>query len=396
MLRYRLAALFYINCFLIVSAQTVTGQNIDSIYALPQGPERTVTIGFRAWTLALDKQTQKLNRLKNYVEQNGSTQEKLYLEEAIAGIAQPADAPFEKILATNDYFIKKFIEAKDPFLIAYGYFTRAQRFEEKKYNNEALENFMYCYDALKNDPAKIFYRQGWWLHQIAGSYYSFNDYEKAIQIAKLADSHGGRFTPNNKWFELVSPNLVAMSFLNNGIYDSARVWLLKTYERAKLQGSIPWIGIAGGNIGNTYYLQKKYKEAVSYFMPALDTCVKLKIWDNVSPFASSLADCYMHTGQISSVPALLSLAHQATEKDRSPVNWYKYYLVAANFHKLKGNSNLAFAFDDSAQLYEQKLTAEYDIVKKVRLETGWVFHKKQLQNELAFQKIKKKSYCYTD
>ena len=389
MLQYRLAAFFWINFFLIVSGSTVFCQNIDSIYALQQGPERTVTIGFRAWRLALNKQPEKLNALTRYVQQNGNAQEKLYLEEALAGIAQPAEATFEKILASNDYFIKKFTEAKDPFLIAYGYFTRAQRLEEKKYNNEALENFMYCYDALKKDPAKNFYRQGWWLHQIAGSYYSFKDYEKAVQIAKQADSHGGRFTPNDKWFELVSPNLVGMSFLNSGEYDSARVWLLKTYERAKQQGSIPWIGIAGGNIGNTYYLQKKYAEAAPYFAAGLDTCVKLQIWDNVSPFASNLADCYMHTGQISNVPELLQLARHAAEKDSSNVNWHKYYLAAADYYKLKGDSKQAFTCDDAANAYQQKLTASYDVTKKVRTEAGWAYQKKQLESELAFQKIKK-------
>ncbi len=389
MLRYRLPAFFLLSFFLIGSTGTTAGQNIDSIYALQQGPERTVTIGFTAWTLALAKQPEKVNALTQYVQQNGNTQEKLYLEEALAGIAQPADAPFEKILATNDYFIKKFTAAKDPFLIAYGYFTRAQRLEEKKFNNEALENFMYCYDALNKDPDKNFYRQGWWLHQIAGSYYLFNDFEKAIQIAKQGYSHGGRFTPNAQWFELVSPNLVAMSFLNNGDYDSARVWLLKTYENAKRQQSVPWTGIAGGNIGNTYYLQKKYREAVPYFKTALDTCVKIKIWDNVSPFASSLADCYLHTGEMNSVPALLSLAKSAAEKDGSPENWHRYYLAAANYHKLTGNTSLAFAYDDSAQLYDQQLTAQYNIDKKARSEAGWAFHKKQLENELAIQKIKR-------
>jgi tetratricopeptide (TPR) repeat protein len=378
------------SVFLLVFCSTLSAQKLDELFVKKTGVERMMALGSKVneWL----KQPEKLETLKKLVKEKCTEEEKLFVERATDPINTLAEPSFEQQLANADYYVKKFNATPYPFLKAVAYYTKAVRYRDNKLNNQALENFMYCYDALSEDPNGNCFEQSWYLHEIASSYYRFKDYAKAIDIAKKAEQVGSKNTPNGDWFDLINANLVGMAFLKNGNYDSARVWLQTTYNRAIKRENKFWIGIAGGNIGNTYYMDKKYEAAIPYYKTAIDTCIKLNLYDNTSAFSVNLADCCMHLGQTALVAPLLEQAQKANVKDPQTDAWYKYYKAAASYYKLTGNTALAFQYEDSATVYDKKLTAEYDIAKKVRVEADWAYSKTTLEKEVEMQKARREKW----
>lgn len=384
----------FLIIFLVFNS-ALKSQNIDSIFSL-KDYERTIMLGDTYREALLLKDVQKAGKIKLAVNKEGTPAEKLYLEKVEKDFTYWKTNDNEKKFVLETETLPKFKEMGEHLLVAGTYMGIAEYYEGKGTQHRALENYMYAYDELAKDPEGKFYRQSWYLHRIAGCYYRFKDYKKAIKIATFTETLDTRFSVNAGWFIIINPNLAGMAYLRNGDYDSARIWLQKTYNRALQMKNNPWLGIAGGNIGSTYYMQKRYSEAVPYFLTAIDTCTAYKLWDNVSPFCSNLADCYIHLGQLNAAAPFLEKAENTAQRDRQNGTWLKYYTVAAGFYKLAGNTSLAFECEDSAKTCENKLTEEFDIAKKVRTEADWAYHKTQLQTEVTLQKAKKeKSVLYS-
>jgi DNA-binding CsgD family transcriptional regulator len=382
--------LFILFIFLKSIPTFLAAQNLEELFAKKTGVERMMALGGKINDWA--KQPEKLAALKKLTKEKCTEEEKLFVDRATDPIINIENPSFEQQLANADYYVKKFNATKYPFLKAVAYYTKAVRYRDNKHQNQALENFMYCYDALSKDADGTCFEQSWYLHGIASSYYRFNDYTKTIDIAKKAEQLGSKYTPNGDWFDLINSNLVGMAFLKNSNYDSARVWLQTTYNRAIKRKNEFWVGIAGGNIGNTYYLHKQYSKAIPYFKTAIDTCIKLNLYDNTSAFSVNLADCYMHLGQTALVAPLLDQAQKANVKDPQTDALFKYYKLAASYYKFMGNTALAFENEDSANVYDKKLTSEYDIAKKVRVEADWAYSKSTLEREIEIQKAKREKW----
>jgi tetratricopeptide (TPR) repeat protein len=368
----------------------LTAQNFNELFNQKPDIDRITLLGSKMRSLL--NEPAKLEAFQKIVEEKATEQEKLYLERELDPIHKIENPTFEQQLANAEFYVKKYSATQFPFLQAIAYYTKAVRFRDNKVNNAALENFILCYDALSKDPTGRYYEQSWYLHDIASIYYQFKDFPKAIEIAQKAEFVGPKFSPNADWFELVTPNLVGMAYLKNENYNLAKEWLSKTYDRAVLQNNEYWIGIAGGNIGNTFYMNKRYAEAVPYFKTAIEICKKLNLWDNISAFSVNLSDCYLRLGQIESVDALLKQGYTSNIKDPQTEAWLKYYKVASSYYKLTKNNSLAFQYDDSTNVYEKKLAKEYDLTKKARIEADWSHSKVTLEKEIEIQKARREKW----
>lgn len=292
----------------------------------------------------------------------------------------------EKVIQIYQDLVQKAEKINNYYLVAFYYISISFNYEMRKLHNKAFENQLYCIDALGKDPNGQYFQQSWWLHMIATQFYQFKDYPKAISLAKIASLHDGYFTPDGVWFKKVNDNLVGMSYLKSGEYDSAYTWLKKTLEYAKSRNDTVWMGIATGNIGHVFYLQGRPESAIPYYTQAIEWCRKMAIWDNVASFCNNLADCYLTTGNYTKVPNLLRESEQANAKDQSKSgyvgNQIKLYTVAEAFYRKQGNNNLAIIYTDSIRKYQKLEDEYYNINKKIRAEGEFAYQSKELQNKL--------------
>ncbi len=269
------------------------------------------------------------------------------------------------------------------------YFNIGEYANVHEHHNEAFENKLYALRELETDPQKHYFGEYWMLHQIASEYYLFHDYDKTLQLCEPIYSA----TPApgwDTWFMKITGNLIGMSHLRNGNTDSAKAWFERTNEMAVSSNDSAWQGIAIGNIGNVYFKEKKYPEAISHYKTALSLCKPQGLWDNVAAFSSSLADCYLRTGNLKEIPALLEDAKQAINKDEyhTAANYSGFFSVARSYYKTTGNAALALEYADSLAAYTIKDNEVFNVNKKLQAEAQLAYGNKELENEVDLQKIK--------
>ena len=382
--------LLFLSIFPICTA--IYGQNIDSILKLGK-IDRIQNITNLIYS-TIQNTPNKLPALKNELIPKLNNDEILLLELMEKSNLLHNKGEFDNEIKLTEKFTDAFKKTGNNYLVAMNLFTSGVRNEDINYQNRAFESFMHCYDELLKDPNKKFFEQSGVLHSIASKYYKFKDYAQSIIVAKNAEPLSNKFNANKEWFKIVNADLIGMAYLKNSEFDSALIWLNTTFDRAKEFKYKDWYGIATGNIGNVYYLQKNYSKAIGYFKVAIDSCTKYRIWDNLGAFCNNLADCYLRTNQVNEVSGILNLAKTAIDKQPSNELWQKYYEVSSSYCKISQQNAIAFQYEDSSFEYNKKLGLQYDLNKKIKVEADWAYAKTALQQELVLQKEKTTKWIF--
>lgn len=383
---------FIFFLLLLPYSNALFGQNLDTILK-----ENRIARAFdlsHLYIITIKKTPNEALLLKNEIKQKCTVEDYDFVDFIDKAYNLHKIGLFNKELLLIDEYINIVKKSNNTYLLAKAYSIKATRYEDLNEQNKAFEYNLYCYDALLKDPEQKYYQQSGILNSIAAQYYKFKDYEKCITVAKNAELLSKKFTANDKWFEIVNANLIGMGYLKNNEIDSALVWLNETFKRAKLNNNKEWYGIVTGNIGKVYYMQKNYTAAINYFKTGIDSCTKYRIWDNVGDFGSILVDCYLRTQQIELAKHALNDSKNAIIKQPSNELWQKYFVAASSYSKITQQFNAAFEYEDSIAIYNKQLAIEYDLSKKVRLETDWAQTKALLNQEIIVQKAKTAKWIF--
>lgn len=375
---------------------------ISSFFAVPAQAQQYDTLltlkGFRRYNLlglyvriAIGNPVQ-IKKLSDWVQQNGDETEKITFEVG----AELTDMefrgePVEKQLAVAEKYMQRFIKLNNPYISFGLYYFKCDRYKKLKLYNKSIENSLYSVDELRKDPEGEYFEQSWPLYEMGLDFYHYKDYNKALEFSLAAYKHNNINNPNGYWFVKGCSDLVAMSYLKQGNFDSAKIWLDTTLHYANQQNDTAWIGIATGNIGSIFYLQQQYSKAIPYYKKALPYCRKYYMWDNVAPFCTNLADCYMQTGNNEAVPALLKEADSANRNNLlpGPNSFAASFKITSAWYRSQGNAALALQYADSANVYQQKQDDEYSIISKMQAEAKMAYRNKELENIVLKQEEKK-------
>jgi tetratricopeptide (TPR) repeat protein/DNA-binding CsgD family transcriptional regulator len=175
-------------------------------------------------------------------------------------------------------------------------------------------------------------------------------------------------------------NAIGLCYQAVGKLDSAEFYfnqVITSSESFKLED---WIGIAKGNKGYNYMLQQKYGAAI----PLLDESIKTAIKQNEPELAvtqlARMATCYLNLKQTTRVDSILYQAHHIADSINKPKRFNDLYPVLAQWNLLKGNTNLARIYFDSAFIMKDSLDEEFNAVQLLR-----VNQKIEQQNKLVIE-----------
>ena len=376
----------YLSLFADLSAQA---QQYDTLHTLK---------GFRRYNLlAMYLRNDignpvQIKKLTDWVKQNGDETEKISFEIGLELTDMEIKGePVEKQLAVAEKYMQRFIKLNNPYISFGLYYFKCDRYKKLKLYNKSIENSLYSVDELRKDPEEEYFEQSWPLYQMGLDFYHYKDYDKALELSLAAYKHNNINNPNGYWFVKGCSDLVAMSYLKQGNFDSAKNWLDTTLHYANLQNDTAWIGIAAGNMGSIFYLQQQYSKAIPYYIKALLYCRKYNMWDNIAPFCTNLADCYIHTGNGAAVPALLKEADSANRNNflPGPDNFAASFKITSAWYRSQGNAALALQYADSANVYQQKQDDEYSTIFKMQAEANLAYHHKEQENILLKEEEKK-------
>jgi hypothetical protein len=335
----------------------------------------------------------EIKKISEWVKQDGDKADKDVFEITLEiSDMQRNKVPLEKQLVTLEKYLQATVKKNNNFLQVMLYSAISNRYKEMRLFNKSLEYSLYSLDELKKDPEGAYFGQTWSLYEMAMDFYKYKDYKKAQELSTAAFRYYKSKAPIGDWFVQLSSDLAGMTYLKDGKFDSARKWLDITLKYTQSNKDPGWSGIATGNIATIYYMQKKYNDAIPLYEKAIAWCrISNVLWDNVSPFCSNLADCYIQTGNKAAVPEMLAQAATANLKDttRNLSNFLQYYKIAANWYRSQGNATLALHYTDSADLYQKKTDDEFSIIKKMQAEAALAYRNKELENLVLKQEEKK-------
>ncbi len=369
--------------FFCLIINTANAGFTDSLFSIKDENQRLILLEYLFQPYKIN--TKEALQFKNEVLEKGNASEKILInlmwEDRSLGM---------KNLDSNIAVINKYIpqaqKVGNANLLAILYCVKANALLYIKRYSHAFENYLYAFDNLKKDPANKFYNQSWILYNIAMNFYLFKDYQKTIELTSEVSKLPSPLSYNTGWFACLNNDLLAMAYLKSGRYDSAAYWLDRTLESAIASKDTAWMGIAKGNMGLLRYEQNKYAEAIPYFEQGIAFCSRRNIWDNVSPFASSLTDIYIQKKDFAKAAQYLQIAKQATNNDYRLANSILYFNTASLYEKTTGNYSRAFEMLDSARFYEKKSSSEFEISKRALAESRVAYEKAKMDNALLQEK----------
>lgn len=363
----------------------------DSLFSIKDADERLMMVEYLF--NRYDIKSKEALQFKNEILQRGNSSEKII----ISWMWEERHLQYGSVdsaMAIFDHYLPSAKATRNPNLLSILYSVKANALLYAKRYGRAFENYLYAYDNLKKDPRGKYYNQSWLMYNIAMNFYMFKDYAKAIEISDGLRRMPPPVSYSADWFNCINYDLMAMAYLKNVQYDSAMYWLEKTHESAVKSNDSAWIGIAEGNKGLVYYEQGNYEKAISYFEKGITYCSRAAVWDNVAPFATSLAHIYILKENRTRAAQLLSQAKAANEKHYKLDNQLLYYNTAALFEKQEGNYTRAFQLMDSVRFYDKRSNAEFEISKRALAESRVAFEKQLMDNALLKEKSSNEEFRF--
>ena len=258
----------------------------------------------------------------------------------------------------------------------------------------SVEQYLNAYYLMKQMPVARFPdKRDYVYNDLASIYYGLEDYDNAKAILLEADKLPFYPVPYAiKLRGLINvDNTLGLIYRITARYDSAVFYFKKAHAIALQGKDSVWVGIAGGNIGITYFLQKRYAEA----LPLLENDVRLstlyKEYGNAANSLLKLAE--INLIQHNKVTAYQQMVQVRELTTPASTDFYphlnSYYLLMARLYSADGNTGMAYRYADSALMLRDTLFQLKSAVglAKARQKTDIEHHRLEVATLEQEQKI---------
>lgn len=233
--------------------------------------------------------------------------------------------------------------------LAYLYFSVRHKY------GPGFENYLQSYQLMKNVPEKELPDKQEMIANIGTAYYKFGDNLNARRFLTEAFQTAPSY---KKRLPIHLTNTLGLIYREEHKFDSAAFYLWKTYRMAeKLQDST-WMGIAAGNIGINFYLQKKYDQAVPLLKIDVRASLKANEFDNAATSLIILSKISLEKNNLREAQEQVGQVKEMLPKTSDVYRHLReLYPLLARLSAAKGDSGRAYLFADSAHLVKDSLYA---------------------------------------
>jgi tetratricopeptide (TPR) repeat protein len=223
------------------------------------------------------------------------------------------------------------------------------------------------------------------LRYLASFYYQLGDFETSKRFLLEALAHNP-----SQHDQIALNNTIGMIYRSSATYDQALLYFNKSLNLAKKYNNPEWQGIATGNIGSVYFLQKQYDVALPYVKTDFETSFKYK--DNINAAIAMLrlvtiAIDRKHFAEadngLSTVETLIKPDHVNALKQR-----IDDYALRAELYEQTGKPAEAVVYRKRYESASDSLIKEKDVLAVQRLKLNYEIDKQQLEVEQLNDKAK--------
>jgi tetratricopeptide (TPR) repeat protein len=144
------------------------------------------------------------------------------------------------------------------------------------------------------------------------------------------------------------------------------------------------MGIANGNIGISYFLQKRYDEAIPLLEEDINMSFKAYEYDNAINSLIKLAEIRLAKNDLTNAEAEINKAVDSLYRARDPFK-HKLGLLSlmAHLYEKKGNLPIAYKYADSALVVKDSMTSRLNAIALARTEQKIAAEKYNAEMEQA-------------
>jgi len=254
---------------------------------------------------------------------------------------------------------------------------------KKHQRSAAIDQYIAAYEFYKNFDGRDYTIKQVYICALGGEFYRLDDFDNALryfwEAKQLMFS-----TKLNMNLYCSMFNTIGLCHRHAGRYDSAIYYFTKTYERAVEEKNKPYIGIALGNIGITYFRQKKYAEAEPLLKKDIENSLATRQLKNAVNTMATLATIYNEQQRYLEADTLLRHAINIIHEK----NFWSEYLVNSNVFRqmyvlLSASKDFreAARYADSAMIAKDSATAQNSAVILAKAHDKLEYVQRKLESE---------------
>jgi DNA-binding CsgD family transcriptional regulator len=205
-------------------------------------------------------------------------------------------------------------------------------------------------DKIENDKTRNYFIRNLLLLNIEGYYYMMGDFRNALGYGRKINKSSINTA------HITNANLMGVIYRNLNQLDSSNYFFNQELQYGLDKKDSALIVLSLGNLGENYYLQKKYAAALPLLVMDATYHYYYGFWGSASNAYLLIADIYISKDDLTNAASFLKMGHQCVIniKDHPTIELYKrhklLYEILTKYYIAKSNSHFAALYFDSAKL----------------------------------------------
>ena len=205
-------------------------------------------------------------------------------------------------------------------------------------------------EKIESDKSRNYFIRNLLLLNIEGYHYMMGDYRSALAFGRKINK-----TSINT-AHITNANLMGVIYRNLNQLDSSNYFFNQELQYGLDKKDSALIVLSLGNLGENYYLQKKYAAALPLLVMDATYHYYYGFWGSASNAYLLIADIYISKDDLTNAASFLKMGHQCVIniKDHPTIELYKrhklLYEILTKYYIAKSNSHFAALYFDSAKL----------------------------------------------
>lgn len=260
-----------------------------------------------------------------------------------------------------DIFHQGILEAKENdwhFILGLLHTTLGLTHSENKQWGPAFENLLKGDVLLETYGYRQYPDAQRFLYLMGLAYYKVGEYRKATTaLRKYFTYSPEKLIRHHEYYAL---NTLALCYQRENMPDSASYFYQQAYQNAVVSGNVYWAVLIHGNLGQLYFEQKKYDEALDLILEDYTESYKHGIKGSAMNAAVTLAAIYLARNDLKKAETYLDSARSLFAFATHPLPVF-YYDTRFDLHKRKGDFPLAVLYADSARIKKDSVDQSRDL-----------------------------------
>jgi tetratricopeptide (TPR) repeat protein len=246
-----------------------------------------------------------------------------------------------------------------------------------KHNTAACQYFLDAQEVFNNIGYSGVPDIAIYLWDFAVFYYSIGDYAES----RVYLNQALRYNIPRLRDKINITNTIGLIYRNYEQYPQALSVFAQVLNMATIGKDTAWIGIANGNIGSVYFMQKHYSEALPYIQTDYEISLKYQETLNAAIALLRLAHISLATNHLKQ--AELQIIHIGQLLHQEKTNVLKYqtdlYQLEAMYDERTGNLKQALASRQKYETLKDSLIKQDNIAAVDRVSLQWQKDKHLMQ-----------------